>query len=79
MKHEMSYTVLGLSCGSCANALTKQVQELDGVLEVRVDLVPGQPSGLTVEHDGQATDHQLQSAIDDAGFSVVGFMTVDSS
>ena len=79
MKHEMNYTVSGLSCSSCANALTKQVEALDGVLEVHVDLVPGQPSGLTVEHDGQVTDGQLQSAIDDAGFTVVGFMAVDSS
>lgn len=79
MKHVMHYTVSGLNCSSCANALTTQLQALDGVLGVRVDLVPGQPSALAVEHDGRVTDQQLQDAVDDAGFSVVGFMTVGTS
>ncbi len=78
MTYEMQYTVSGLSCSSCANALTKRVEALDGVLEVRVDLVPGQPSGLAVAHDGAVTDKQVQEAVDDAGFTVVGFMAVES-
>ena len=43
-----SYTVVGMTCGHCVNAVTEEVSAVPGVSTVDVDLESG---GLTVTSD----------------------------
>ena len=53
------YTVTGLTCGHCADAVTTELEAIDGVHHVRVDLVAGGESTVTRE--------QVTAALDEAG------------
>ena len=41
------YTVTGLTCGHCADAVTTELEAIDGVHHVRVDLVAGGESTVS--------------------------------
>ena len=43
-----TYQVTGMACEHCVHAVTGELENLDGVREVRVDLHPGGASALTV-------------------------------
>jgi copper chaperone len=58
-------TVDGMTCGGCANSIKKALAGVPGVAEVEVDLV-------SVQHDGNADEGALRSAIENAGFDVIG-------
>ena len=62
-----TYTVTGLTCGHCVNAVTEEVSALDGVTEATVDLVTGGESTLTVTADRELSDDELREALDEAG------------
>jgi copper ion binding protein len=61
-----SYTVAGMTCGHCANAVTADVGKIDGVDMVTVDLESGR---VTVTGDDY-TDEQIAVAVDEAGYAV---------
>ena len=43
-----TYTVVGMTCGHCVNAVTEEVCQVPGVTDVDVDLEPaGSPSPAT--------------------------------
>lgn len=59
------YSVTGMTCDHCVNAVKKEVTKVAGVTDVSVDLENGQASVT-----GDAfTDAQIIAAIDEAGFS----------
>ena len=61
------FSVKGMSCAHCENAVKTALLALGGVSSVMVD--PG--SGyVTVIHDGTVTIACLVSAVEDQGFSV---------
>jgi copper chaperone len=63
-----SYTVGGMSCEHCVNAVTAEVGEVPGVRDVAVDLDTG-----TVTVTGDSIDDEaVQAAVDEAGYSLVG-------
>jgi copper ion binding protein len=63
-----SYTVEGMSCQHCVDAITEEVTRVDGVSAVAVDLVGG-----TVTVTGEPIDdEQVRAAIDEAGYTVAG-------
>ncbi len=62
------YTVEGMSCQHCVNAVTSELTGVAGVTAVTVDLAAG-----TVTVAGDSTDDgALRAAIDEAGYVVVG-------
>jgi copper chaperone len=64
---EKIYTVSGMTCEHCVNAVGAEVGAVLGVTAVEVDLARGQ---VTVTGDGW-TDEQIRDAVDEAGYAVV--------
>ncbi|WP_017614035.1 heavy-metal-associated domain-containing protein [Nocardiopsis salina] len=61
------YTVDGMSCGHCVNAVTEEVTEVDGVTDVAVDL---ETKKVTITSEGTVDDAAVRAAIDEAGYEV---------
>jgi copper chaperone CopZ len=64
-----SYTVVGMTCGHCVNAVTEEVSQVPGVTAVDVDLASG---GLTVTSDAPVDDAAVRAAVEEAGYDVAG-------
>lgn len=62
-----TYSVTGMTCGHCANAVTSELTALDGVSDVRVDLVAGGTSTVTVTSVRPLDETQVAAALDEAG------------
>ena len=62
-----TYDVTGMTCGHCADAVTSEVEIIEGVTGVTVDVENGT---VLVEGDG-FTDDQVRAAVDEAGYAVV--------
>ncbi len=77
MNQQLSYSVTGLSCSGCVNSLTNQLNELDAISDVEIDLVSGAASRLTITLTTPVEDSVVQTAITDAGYSVVGCAPMD--
>lgn len=62
------YTVEGMTCGHCAQAVTTEIQKLDGVADVRVTVESG-----TVQVDSAAdlSVDAIAAAVDEAGYTLV--------
>lgn len=59
--------VTGMTCGHCVDAVTSELQEVPGVVEVTVDLVPEGRSSVTVVSSGPVEGQSLAAALDEAG------------
>ncbi len=64
-----SYTVVGMTCGHCVNAVTEEVAAVPGVSSVDVDLESG---GLTVSSDAPVDEAAVRAAVEEAGYSLAG-------
>jgi copper chaperone len=64
-----SYTVVGMTCGHCVNAVTEEVSAVPGVTGVEVDLASG---GLTVTSDAPVDEAVVRAAVEEAGYEVAG-------
>ncbi|MQA12778.1 MAG: copper ion binding protein [Pseudonocardiaceae bacterium] len=62
------YTVSGMSCRHCIDAVTDAVGRIDGVAGVDVDLDSGR---VRVHSDRALDDAEVRAAIDEAGYEVV--------
>jgi copper chaperone len=62
-----TYTVTGMSCEHCVNAVTSELGSLDGVSAVTVDLVPDGGSQVTVTSDQPLPTEAVSAALDEAG------------
>jgi len=62
-----TYKVTGMSCGHCANAVTQELRDLDGVSAVDIDLVPGGTSSVTVTSATELSEREVAAALDEAG------------
>jgi Copper chaperone len=62
-----TYTVTGMTCGHCVQAVTEELTRLPGVRDVRVDLNTG---AVTVESDGQLPLDEVRAAVDEAGYAL---------
>ena len=63
-----TYEVSGMTCNHCAKSVTKQLKQINGVLNVDVDLASGQVS-VTSETPLESID--VKSAIDEAGYELM--------
>jgi copper chaperone len=66
MNETVTYTVLGMHCGHCEAAVTRELDAVEGVESVRVDL---DSKRVTVKGQG-LDDAALRAAIDAAGYEV---------
>jgi len=62
----LTLNVKGMTCGHCANAVTRAVAEVDPKAQVRVDLEAGR---VEVETSASAAD--VAAAVTEAGYEVV--------
>jgi copper chaperone len=62
-----TYTVVGMTCEHCVNAVRTEVAAIEGVTGVDVDLASGQ---VVVESDGPVADEAFAAAVDEAGYEV---------
>ncbi|CAM3080007.1 MULTISPECIES: heavy-metal-associated domain-containing protein [Dermacoccus] len=60
MATNSTYTVSGMTCGSCASKVTDHVEQIDGVTDVAVDTSTG---SLMVTTDAPVTDDAVHTAI----------------
>ncbi len=66
-----TYTVRGMTCGHCVNAVTEEISEIDGVASVEIDLVEGGDSPVTVASDAELDIEAVRAAIDEAGYELI--------
>jgi copper chaperone CopZ len=62
-----TYTVKGMTCSHCVNAVTEELTGLPGVEGVQVDLASG---GVTVTSAAPLTDDAVRAAVDEAGYEL---------
>ena len=62
-----TYTVTGMTCEHCVNAVTTELTEIDGVRDVRVDLATG---AVTVTSDAPLAEDAVRAAVDEAGYEL---------
>lgn len=62
-----TYKVTGMTCEHCANAVTSEVGQLDGVSVVQVQLAPGGVSTVTVTSAAPLPEAAVGAALDEAG------------
>jgi copper chaperone len=60
----ITYTVPGMTCGHCVNAVTSELTAVPGVQNVDVDLT----TKLIVVSGTPLNDEALRAAIEEAGF-----------
>ncbi len=63
-----AYTVTGMTCDHCVNAMTEEVTQIPGVQVVDVDLATG---GLTVSSAEPLDEAAIRAAVEEAGYVLV--------
>ena len=62
-----TFTVAGMTCDHCTQAVTKELSGLEGVSRVEVDLATGL---VTVDSERALSHDELAEAIDEAGYEL---------
>lgn len=62
-----TYSVTGMTCGHCVNAVASELKALDGVTDVAVDLEAGGASSVTVTSQAPLDETDVAAALDEAG------------
>jgi copper chaperone CopZ len=62
-----TFTVSGMTCGHCVQAVTSELAKLPGVTDVTVDLT----SGVATVESGRTLDStEVAAAVDEAGYEL---------
>ena len=64
-----TYTVVGMTCGGCANSVRTELASLAGVTDVRVDVASG---AVTILSDTPVEAGEVRAAVERAGYTIVG-------
>jgi copper chaperone len=62
-----TFHVTGMTCAHCVRAVTEELNELRGVSDVTLTLVPGGESAVTVASEAPLTAEAVTAALDEAG------------
>lgn len=62
-----TYTVTGMTCSHCVQAVTGELSTLPGVEDVQVDLNSG---AVTVTSAAPLADTDVRAAVDEAGYEL---------
>ena len=65
------FSVAGMTCGHCVAAVTEEITALPGVADVRIELVPGEVSAVTVDSADALDLAAVRAAVDEAGYELV--------
>jgi len=66
---ETTYSVTGMTCDHCVQAVRSEVGNIPGVASVAVDLAAGQ---VTVQSQEPVDPAAVQAAVEEAGFELAG-------
>lgn len=66
---EATYSVTGMTCDHCVQAVETEVSKIAGVGSVAVDLAAGQ---VTLRSDEPVDPEAVRAAVEEAGFEVTG-------
>ena len=64
-----TYSVRGMTCAHCVRAVTEEVREVPGVVDVEVDLATGD---LHVQTEGPLDHGAVAAAVEEAGYELAG-------
>ena len=67
MSATATFTVTGMTCGHCVQAVTDELQTIDGVETVDVELASGTVTVVSAE---PITEQALAAAVDEAGYAL---------
>jgi copper ion binding protein len=67
MSVQATFTVTGMTCGHCVQAVTDEISAIDGVESVDVELSSG---AVTVVSDEPLTEQAVAAAVDEAGYAL---------
>lgn len=62
------YTVEGMTCGHCAQAVTTEIKKIEGVSDVRVTVESG---SVQVDSAADLSADAIAVAVDEAGYTLV--------
>jgi copper chaperone CopZ len=62
-----TFTVAGMTCGHCVNAVSGEVAKIAGVAQVDIDLERGL---MTVTSDASIDRFAVAAAVDEAGYEL---------
>jgi copper chaperone len=63
----LQFTVSGMTCTGCINAVTRAIKSQDSLAEVKVDLATQH-----IELETTLSKEQAQELLEEAGFAVLG-------
>ena len=63
------YTVSGMTCGHCVEAVSSELSKIPGISDVEVDLASGT---VTVASEAPIPVEAVATAVDEAGYELVG-------
>lgn len=61
------YTVSGMSCGHCENAIKQELSGLEGITQIDVSAADGSLT-VTLADNASITPDQVIEAVDEAGY-----------
>ena len=67
MSSTATYTVTGMTCAHCVNAVTEEVTSIPGATDVQVDLTSG---SLTISSQIPLDRNAVKAAVDEAGYEL---------
>ena len=70
MSSTATYGVIGMTCGHCVQAVSGELHEIPGVLNVEVELVEGGTSVVRVVSDEPLPAETVRAAVDEAGYEL---------
>jgi copper chaperone len=68
MSSTTTYTVTGMTCSHCVDAVTEEVAKISGVTDVQVDLASG---AVTIASASGVDQEAVAAAVDEAGYELV--------
>ncbi|WP_165959695.1 heavy-metal-associated domain-containing protein [Nonomuraea longispora] len=66
------YTVLGMACGHCADAVTEELERVPGVTAVEVHV---EADRVSVTSDRELDLAQVRAAVEEAGYELTAHNT----
>lgn len=64
------FGVSGMTCGHCVNAVTEELAALPGVQGVRIELVAGGVSPVTIDVEAELPADLVRAAVHEAGYEL---------
>lgn len=66
----ISVGVQGMTCGHCVRSVDEELRAIPGVTDVKVDLVSGATSQVTITSEQPISDDAIKGAVEEAGYAV---------